>query len=566
LTSSTSSTTARSRELVVIAGLVLVAVVLPFFVTVIAGSVEIPRNDDWAYRRIATELAQTGRFVLDGITETMLIGQVLVSQPFLWIGGVQPATFTVIGVAFGVAGIASAYALARSVLGRRDAALAAGLLVLFPGYLSYATSYMSDVPTLAAEFVCLTLGVIALRARPVSMRFLGAAALAGLLGFSIREFAVAAPASVMLAAICVDVTRRRVWAIALTTGASCIAIHLWRTSLPGQLPPLGSGWGSLYPPLVVFMTAALAISPAALVAAITWRRRFHAFDVLMGGTVGAWVALFRVVIELRGTGLFMGSNLASAWGTHPGYLEGSRPYLFSDELWTLLNLMTLAAVVAVPAVGAGILGARIRGRTRSIGTVVRRFGSPVGLLAIFCMCVFVGLFVFGLSRPVFDRYVWPLVTPAAAILLVRPRAGEVLAGRSRGLDRVLMVVAIATTATLAVTSLVYLLNSHAFSAARWQAGERLVAAGIPADEIDAGYEWVGYNATTAGDPTKSVVAGSFYRSWWPDMPRCGLATTDPEPPTGAQLVGKVTYELTLVAGPESTIYLYRYPTALCPIG
>src|SRR6266576_1401233 len=123
------------HETWLLVGLLLLGVVLPVVVGAIAGSLEIPRNDDWSYRRIALELARTGRLAV---------------IPVL-------------------------------------------LLVVFPGYLAYATSYMSDVPAAAAEFACLALGAIALARRPVPAGWLLAAVAVGFLAFSIRDFAVAAP-------------------------------------------------------------------------------------------------------------------------------------------------------------------------------------------------------------------------------------------------------------------------------------------------------------------------------------------------------------------------------------
>ena len=129
----------RRQDVWLLAALVLLAVVLPLVVSAVAGALEIPRNDDWSYRRIAIDMAKTGRFALDGMSTTIIVGQTLFTQPFLWLSGLQPWAFTVVGVSFAVGGIVSAYALARQLLPTRDAALAAALLALFPGYLAYAS-------------------------------------------------------------------------------------------------------------------------------------------------------------------------------------------------------------------------------------------------------------------------------------------------------------------------------------------------------------------------------------------------------------------------------------------
>src|SRR6266576_2594720 len=181
------------HETWLLVGLLLLGVVLPVVVGAIAGSLEIPRNDDWSYRRIALELARTGRLALDGASQTMIVGQIVVTQPFLWLSGLQPWGFTAAGIVFAVGAMVAAYVMARQVLPPRLAVIPVLLLVVFPGYLAYATSYMSDVPAAAAEFACLALGAIALARRPVPAGWLLAAVAVGFLAFSIRDFAVAAP-------------------------------------------------------------------------------------------------------------------------------------------------------------------------------------------------------------------------------------------------------------------------------------------------------------------------------------------------------------------------------------
>jgi 4-amino-4-deoxy-L-arabinose transferase-like glycosyltransferase len=560
-----AAASSRQRDLAMVGALLVLGVGLPLIVGAMAGSLEIPRSDDWAYRRIAIELARTGKLVLDGMTETMIVGQILLSQPFVWIGGLQPPAFTAIGILFATASILSAYALARCLVPAGDAAFAAGLLAIFPGYLAYATSFMSDVPALAAQFLCLALGALALRRRPIATGLLLMSAAAGIFAFSIREFAVAAPASVMLAVVCAEPSRRRHWALAIGIAACCASIHVWRTSLPGQLPPLPSGLESLHPS-IAFLTMAFTVAPAALIGAIKWRRDMRRLDLLVGICAGAYLVAFLLIFIRDAAGdPMMSTNLESRWGAHGGYLDGPRPVLFSDAPWVVLNVMALSSVVVVLGVGTGIAGAYIRRRSSSIAAVVHRFGSPLGLVVIYVVAISSGLVIFGLSRPVFDRYLWPLVTPVAVLFLyLHPKARN-RSPRARS-NLVLACAAMAMATTIGAISVVYLLNSHAFGAARWRGGEQLVQAGVPTDQTDAGFEWVGYHATTPGDPRSRSVSGPFYRSWWPQLERCGLVTSDPNEPASAEMVGTVTYQLYLVTGPAETLYLYRFPRGSCPTG
>ena len=152
-----------------------------------------------------------GQFALDGISETMIIGQILFSAALPVAVGLQPSAFAV-----GGRHLRRRRCLERiragstSILPTREAALAAASLVLFPGYLAYATSYMSDVPALAAQFLCLAAGVRAMRGHGTDKSLAAQPPRrVGIVAFSIREFGAAALASVFLVALLRDVHDRR---------------------------------------------------------------------------------------------------------------------------------------------------------------------------------------------------------------------------------------------------------------------------------------------------------------------------------------------------------------------
>ncbi len=555
-------------DLVWIGALILLAVAVPLIVGAAAGTLEIPRNDDWSYRHIALGLAQTGRFALDGISETMIIGQVLFIQPLLWLSGLQPWAFTAAGVIFATGGIVGAFWLARRLLPAREAAFAAALLALVPGYLAYATSFMSDVPALAAQFICLALGAIAIQRRPASTTWLVAAGVMGVVAFSVREFAIAAPASVCLAAIAMEPRRLRSWLIAAIVAAACVLLHVWHAHLPGQLPPVGAGYGAFSASTQAFSSVAFAVAPAALLGASRWRHQLHRFDLFAGLLVGGILVMARATQWIRDGSIppMILDNLASQWGVpSKTYLVGGRPLLFTDDVWAAVYLVALAASVIVLTVGAGIIGAHLRRLGRSRSTLVSRLGSPAGILFLFVASVAAGLVVFGLTRPVFDRYLWPMVPTLAALFLYVPadlpasRVGAASTKRDGGL----LVSAMLISLVLLTVSAAFLLNANAFEAARWAAGQRLVAMGLPPDQVDAGYEWVGYYATTPGDPTLRTSTDTFYRSWWPAFRQCGIVSSDAVPPVQGELVGTVDYQLDLVAGPVETLHLYRVHDPEC---
>jgi hypothetical protein len=251
--------------------------------------------------------------------------------------------------------------------------------------------------------------------------------------------------------------------------------------------------------------------------------------------------------------------MTSQWGLpqREMYL-GDRPALVADVPWIGLNFVALVASVLVLSLATGIVGARLRAGSRSIRDLVRWPGTPTGILATFIGATAAGLFAYGLGNPVFDRYLWPVVPPLAILLMYVPhsvgvdRDGVRPAARTGAVGVAMAGVIVAGLGTLA---LAYAANANAFDAALWRAGEALVAAGVPRDEVDAGYAWVGEHATT---PLTGGGDHPFrYRQLWPDFRQCGSVTSDPTPEAGTIPAGTESYLRFLITGPAETLYLFR---------
>ena len=284
-------------DVALLAGLLILGVAIPFVVGLAAGSQDIARVDDWVYRRIAIDLATRGVLSLHSVT-TMLIGQIILVQPFLKIFGPQSAAFSAFGAVSAIGAVLASYLLARQFLAPRRAALATIPLLIFPGYLAYATSFMTDVPTLALEMTCLALGVVALRHRPVRIRWLLASAAVGCLAFSIREFAIAAPVAVLLAAICAQPRRVQTWAVVLGVAACCALLVVVKSTLPGQ--DLGSPYGyigtgaDLSQLVEALAVVSLALLPVTIVTAVQARRSWKRADMMIGAELGIVVIAYQL--------------------------------------------------------------------------------------------------------------------------------------------------------------------------------------------------------------------------------------------------------------------------------
>jgi hypothetical protein len=171
----------------------------------------------------------------------------------------------------------------------------------------------------------------------------------------------------------------------------------------------------------------------------------------------------------------------------------------------------------------------------------------------------IGMMGFGLAFPIFDRYLWPLVPPIATLLLLP--VGDSSAARS-STSRAWERLGIAALLSLLAFAVVLTMNSHAWDAARWRAGEALVRAGLRPEQIDAGYEWMGYHAAAPARPARQP-GRTWYASWWPDAVICGVATSGGFRLPDSVYIGRVRYRLLLIAGPTHDIQLYRIQTRGC---
>lgn len=565
------------RDAWALIGIFAFAVSLPTLIGALAGSLDIARNDDGIYRRLAIHLFTTGSFDLNGVGIASLIGQLLTAQPFLWLSGGQSWALWVVGVLFDAIAMVAGFLMVRRLLPTGRAAFAILLVPLFPGFLPYAPSFMTDVPGLAAEFACLALGMLAVARRPISLPLLAASLTVGLFGFSIREFALTAPAGVVIMAILAEPRRIRIWLSGLGFASLCWAFHIWRAAVPGQLTydliPISAD--SIDRVLRAASSTAFVLLPAAILSWPRCWRRVHVLDVGLGVVLGLLLAGGRIG-DFISTGKMPSvllDNLMSKWGTtEEVMLHGGRPQLIPDPLWDALNGLALIATFLVLATATGMVGALLRGGSASRMLAAARNGSPAWMLALFAGMMAAGLAAFGLVAAIYDRYLWALIPPLAALLLAFGENEDVVAITApvgRVTRRLGPMAAAAGAALLALVlgtvGVVFLLNSDSFDGARWRGGDVLVATGVRPETVDAGIEWLGYHAPGIaqwGPPDPNRI---WYQWLWPDFRMCGVVASQPQNFPGAELVmaDPHAYRLLLFSGPEQPLYIYKVPGAAC---
>jgi len=580
-------------DVVAVAGIVLAGVVAPALLALATHSLGIPRDDDWAFRRVLFGFTRTGRYSLVGWGSMTLVGQVLWATPFVLAFGAQPWVPSLATQVLAAGGLASCYLVARYLLSRPRAVACTLLVVSLPGFALSTSSFMTDVPAMSTEMVCLLLGALALRSTGrAQLAWLGASMAAGVLSFSIREFSLAAPLAVLVTLAWCDRRLIRPCAIAgaLAT-AACLAVYLWSASLPGAQPKALVLPGVLALETLggAYFTLSFMVLPVLPWAVARWElwRRPVAFVA-----AGALLAAGAVLVHSHHP-VFIGNYLDEQGAGGERVLEGTRPELFPPVLWEAFRALALSAGAVLAAVLAGATSAATA-RTGLIarrGVIARngRAPTPIGLqppepgleacrsgghstvaqrrLVLAFTWVSVALlagYALVAKAAFWDRYLWPVAFGVAVLALTSPselgpapqakppvgstgQAVGVAAGF--GIGTLLALVAVAIS-----------LNSDAYDAARWSAGKDLVAAGYPAEDVDAGFDWVGAHEAVSAHPGRAVAGTPTYETWYdkmfPGFRDCALVSSSPLPRPSLKLYKVVTYNELALAGTEH-LFLYE---------
>ena len=534
--------------------LCLVGVGIPLLLSAAAGAIGVPGNDDWVYMRAADSLFRTGSVDMPGHTAAS-IGQIVMVQPLLWLSGGSPWAFTAFGLAMALIGVASAYLLARRFVGTGSAVLVVLLVEAFPGFARETAGFMTDVPAYALAVLCLLLGarwLLGEGRRVTLVASLGA----GLLAVSIREFAIAAPAAILVAAWARNRADERGWLAGVSgifaAGVACVLVVA--ASMPGRGVPLTADlWRcSFLGP--AFTTLAAVLLPAA---ALGMGRRIATFSpehiILGAGLVG--FMFFLPIGPLVGQ-LWMPDGLVGN-----ALLSGTRDPVIGTLAWTLSEQLASFAAILVAALALR-WGQRNLAGVTSLSTgmarAVRIARSREAPLVLFLVAYAGVLAVFTSMGYPQDRYLYPMV-PAAAILLLRGPARPSRVGRSQAFAH-------AAFAWLVASAFVIAANSFAYDAARYREGEAAVALGYDARTVDAGYEWVGYHARGVGNSGSGTYGLTWYDDVFSPYRPCAILSNSPLDGDTFRLirVNRSAYLQFLFFGPAEPLYLYGALADGCP--
>jgi 4-amino-4-deoxy-L-arabinose transferase-like glycosyltransferase len=558
------------RDAVALAALGLIGIGIPLWLASAAGAIGIPTIDDWVYMRGASSLYSTGTIDMPGHTAAS-VGQLLMVQPLLWISGGEPWAFMAFGLIMTLIGIIATYLLARRFVGTGSAAMVVLMVEAFPGFARVSASFMTDIPAYALGVLCLVLGTNWLDGgrRWTLLACLGI----GLLGVSVREFAIAAPVAVLIVSWARSRAEDRAW-LAGTSAVFALGVAgvLYAASLiPGHaVPQTTGGLGRIVLVGPAILTMAAVLLPVLALAIGRQMQTLRPAQIFTGVGIASLAFVAPWGIWTGG-----GGNFWTPFGlAGDGLLRGTRETVIGQSAWAMSAQIAwtagmLLATLVISWAQRDLAGGSFLADARA--NLSRMARDPIGLLGAFVLIYAGGLIAFAAVYGVWDRYLYPLV-PAAAIIILSRVPKALRFGRSLAFSH-------AAFAWLAVSAFAIAANSFAYDAARWREGEAAVAIGYDARTIDAGYEWVGYHATGPGGQGGGDRGQAWFENlMWP-APLCAIVSNSPSdadeplldkgliPLDGNYLLlhaNRSAYRQYLFFGRAQPLYLYGAPRAGCP--
>ena len=348
----------RRAGLAAVLFLLVCGVGWPVLVSVLACPLTIPRNDAFAYSKVAQTLADHGTIELVGYGRMSLIGHIVLAQPLFELINNREVAGNIFGIVMMSIAIVLSYALARRFLRRGLAIVVTLTLILVPGLANSTPTFMTE-PT----FLCLTVGtllagVLSFQSPRYARHWLVLSAVLGFASFTVREFGVVAPLAVIVAlAFARRVSRAFAASVAGAVGIAYVAFYEWHRHLSGlEATALHLDPRSLAYPLLALFTLGFYVLPATLRPGLSLLR---ARDRLTGaGAIAA--AVLALLLYVTAHKLFSADMLDRVGVSRQAVLSGTRPELFPWAGWIVLNAVALVGGVCLVVVVIDLVRRRLR--------------------------------------------------------------------------------------------------------------------------------------------------------------------------------------------------------------
>ncbi len=437
-----------------------------------------PLNDDWVHALPAFEFAKTGSLQLLEYAGATMYTQIILGGLALKVFGLSHVVLRIVTLVLGMLALWSLYYLLRARHVQRKKAFLMTLLLAFsPWFLHLSFTFMTDVPFLSFLLMAGALFVKGYKER--STRIMSLSGVFAIASMLIRQNgALFFPASVIALFFAKkkqgvrDLLKNQ---ILFSVLAFAVYGFLgWHDLLPAQAG-VHIIWGkeliSHVGEQFLFEKWYLGLLLLPLFGAMALaRRKQHASPANILLLI---VSVFGVLVyaKAHGSGFpFMG-NIISLQGLGPTgeVLSGVESAMFPMWMWWVATLGCAVGGAWFLRFTAGALWRGIRKRSWSTDTFF------VGLMLLF-------QFLLPLLVTGFDRYFLPAL--ALTIAFVGMYRGE----RLRIHSGFLLVGIIA----MGFYSMIGTQNYLRWNQVRWDAANELISQGISADQIQAGYEWCGW--------------------------------------------------------------------------
>lgn len=449
---------------------------------------EFPIDDDWVYARAVQTLLETSRLEVPAWTAASLALQTLWGALFASVFGFSHLTLRCATLTLSAVGALGCYALLRPMVGRGWALVGGLLLLANPLYVTLSYSFMTDVPFLAFalwSLVCYTRAIESFRPRP---GWIVAGSLLAGCAFLVRQLGAALPLALLL-----TLGVREGWRAPAR-----------RSVLVPTLAPFGLAW--LAQALLVGQRGPVVEDPLA------WTVQFWAGQGLgLGGLLLArfeaaltTLGLFSALVALPAVGSqrriwhgrcrwvagpallafaagYLVNSTTPTWSPllpRLGTTLSTRGFQVGNYLGRLPESITLPGPLVTAATALALAGAVLLVLAGTHLAATGALRGPAALPLLFGAIALVETIVY---HRFFDRYLLPLVPIALLVALQVGRRGRFAAP-----------LAVAAVVLLASWSIWWERDYLARQAAVWEAGQALVAMGVPPAAVDAGFEWAGW--------------------------------------------------------------------------
>lgn len=499
---------------------------------------DFPLNDDFIYAESARHLAATGEMRLSEWAKAAALPHIALGAAVLRAGGTGHGALRALMLGAGLTAALLLFFILRGAgVERRRALAGAAALAACPLYAAMSASFHTDITCLLLSLLCLAVLLKGLRSGDPAALAAGSL-LAGLAFLTRQSAGLALAGALVHLRLERRLTVRAACALLLPAAAVAAAYLCWFYFVHG----LTWGWLSRHQapdPAGVLSPAAWAEYAARLSHAAQYLSLFM-LPLALG------LASKRDLSRPRGREGAALALLVAGWAA--GLLTaGGMPLLPNTLHRGGLGVVTLngAAEKFAGAWGdprlwraldfAGLLSSLFLARL-----LLSRPWPPEARVAAWLAAP--PLLVSLLFPTAYDRYLL-IILPAAILAALACSRERAFRPSSAAFGCLLM----------AAATGVGLKDYFAWNRARWDAGMRAVARGMPPEKVENGFDWDGsFTLERNMKALRATRPVSGIGPWdWMTLNRIVLATSfSPEPPPGFSRVASFPYETPLSAGPR----------------